>query len=166
MSSSERRAVLAGLAALALGGCFRPMLREDGAARALRHRIALPQVDGRFDHYLVRSLEDRLGEPVEPVFRLEVVTEFDERGLAIAQDDAVTRISLVAEAAWTLWRKGATEPVIADVAVSQSGYSATGSLFATRMTRRDIEERLARDLGGRIARAILARADELGEPGG
>ena len=162
MWSSERRAVLAGLGALALGGCFRPMLREDSAARSLRHRVALPEIDGRFDYYLVRSLEDRLGEPVDPEFRLEVVTEFDERGLAIAQDDAVTRISLVAEAAWSLWRKGEAEPLVTDVAVSQSGYSATASLFATRMTRRDIEERLARDLGERIARSIFARADELG----
>lgn len=162
MSSSDRRAVLAGLGVLALGGCFRPMLREDEAARSLRHRIALPQVDGRFGHYLVRSLEDRLGEPMDPDFRLEVATEIDERGLAIAQDDAVTRVSLLASASWSLWRRGVAEPVIVDVAVSQSGYSATGSLFATRVTRRDIEERLARDLGQRIARAILARADELG----
>ena len=162
MWSSERRALLAGLAALALGGCFRPMLREDSDARLLRHRIALPDIDGRFEYYLVRSLEDRLGEPDDPEFRLEVVTKFDERGLAIAQDDAVTRISLVAEASWSLWRRGVAEPLIRDVAISQSGYSATASLFATRMTRRDIEERLARDLGERIARAIFARAGELG----
>ena len=42
----------------------------------------------------------------------------------------------------------------------QSGYNATGSLYATRQVRRDIERRLARDLGERIARVILARADE------
>ena len=161
MSSSERRALLAGLGALALGGCFRPMLREDGAAAALRHRIALPAVDGRFDHHLVESLEDRLGEPVDPAYRLEVVSTLTERGLAIAQDNAVTRVSVLAQAAWTLWRAGAAEPLISDVVYSEAGYNATGSLFATRVTQRDVEERLARDLGERIARAILARAAEL-----
>lgn len=158
---SDRRMVLAGLGAMALGGCFQPMLREESGARSLRHRVAFPQVDRRFDHYLVRSLEDRLGEPVDPDFRLEIATEIDRQGLAIAQDDAVTRISLVARADWRLWRNGIAEPVIQDVAISQSGYSATGSLFAARMTRRDIEERLARDLGERISRSILARAAEL-----
>ena len=162
MWSSERRTLLAGLAVLALGACFRPMLREDAAARSLRHRIALPEVDGRFEHYLVRSLEDRLGTAADPEFRLEVATELTEQGLAVAQDNAVTRISLLAEAEWALWRRGVAEPVLNDTAVSQSGYSATGSLFATRITRRDIEERLARDLGERIARAIFARADEIG----
>lgn len=162
MWSSERRTFLAGLGVLALGGCFRPMLREDTAARGLRHRIALPDVDGRFDHYLVESLEERLGTPSEPAFRLDVATQITERGLAIAQDTAVTRISLLAEAAWTLTPVGAAQPLIRDTAYSQAGYSATGSLFATRMTRRDIEERLARDLGERIARAIMARAEDLG----
>lgn len=164
MSSSERRTVLAGLAGLgvlALGGCFRPMLREDSAARAMRHRIALPPVDGRFDHYLVESLEDRLGEPRAPAFRLDIVTTVTEQGLAIAQDSAVTRISLLAEAAWKLTRLDDAEPLIDDIAVSQAGYNATGSLFATRQTRRDVERRLARDLGERIARLIYARADEL-----
>ena len=161
MSWSRRRALLAGLGALALSGCFRPMLREGAGASALRHRIALPEVDGRFDYYLVESLEDRLGEPVEPAFRLQVVSTLSERGLAVAQDNAVTRVNILAQAAWTLWRAGRAEPLITDVAYSEAGYDATGSLFATRVTRRDVEERLARELGIRIAHAILARANEL-----
>ncbi len=164
MSSSERRTVLAGLAGLgllALGGCFRPMLRADAAARTMRHRIALPSVNGRFDHYLVDSLENRLGEAVDPAFRLAVVTTITEEGLAVAQDNAVTRISLLAKAAWTLTRVGTAEPLIDDITYSQAGYNATGSLFATHQTRLDIERRLARDLGERISRSILARADEL-----
>lgn len=161
MSSSDRRTVLAGLGVLALGGCFRPMLREGGAASDLRHRIALPAVDGRFDHFLVESLEERLGAPVQPSYRLDVVSTIDEQGLAVAQDNAVTRISLVAKASWTLWKTGSTEPALSDVAFTQSGYSATGSLFATRQTRRTVERRMARDLGERIARAILARAADL-----
>ena len=165
MWSSDRRSVIAGLGVglglAALGGCFRPMLAEDDAARAIRHRIALPSVDGRFEHYLVKSLEDRLGAPQDPVFVLNVRPQLRERGLAITQDDAVTRITLQVNAAWSLRRSGETEPLIADVAFSQSGYNATTSLFATRQARLEIERRLARDIGERIARAIFARADEL-----
>lgn len=161
MWSSERRHFLAGLGVLALGGCFRPMLREDSGAMALQHQIALPEIEGRFGYYLARSLEDRLGTPEDPGYRLEVGTELSTHGLAISPDSSVTRISLIATADWSLWRKGAEKPLMTDSVVSQSGYSATTSLFATRMVRRDIEQRLARDLGRRIARAIMARADEL-----
>jgi LPS-assembly lipoprotein len=161
MWSSDRRGVLAGIGVLALAGCFRPMLAENDAARGIRHRIALPPVERRFDHYLAETLEDRLGEPREPAFVLTVVPELTERGIAVTQDDAVTRVTLQVEAAWSLRRTGETAPLIADTAFSQSGYNATTSLFATRQTRLEIERRLARDIGERIARAILARADEL-----
>lgn len=152
---------MAAIGLLALGGCFRPMLAENDAARSVRHRIALPPVDGRFDYYLVESLEDRLGVPQEPAFVLSIVSELTDRGIAVTQDDAVTRLTLRVRSTWSLRRTGATEPLLADVAFSQSGYNATTSLFATRQTRLEIERRLARDIGERIARAILARADEL-----
>lgn len=157
---SDRRGFISAAVLVALGGCFRPMLAESDAAHALRHRIALPRVDDRFGHYLVESLEDRLGAPGETDFILEVVPRIEQRGIAVAQDDAVTRITLLVEAPWSLRRSGAAEPLVADVAFSQSGYNATASLFATRQTRLEIERRLARDIGERIARSILARADE------
>jgi LPS-assembly lipoprotein len=160
MLSSDRRAFLTGAALMFLGGCFRPMLAEDDAARIIRHRIALPRVDSRFDHYLVESLEDRLGSPGETEFVLEIASRLTEQGLAITQDDAVTRITLQVQATWSLRRAGATAPLITDVEFSQSGYNATASLFATRQTRQEIERRLARDIGERIARSIFARADE------
>ena len=65
-----------------------------------------------------------------------------------------TRITLIARAPWSLWRSGAPKPLISDVAVSESGYNATSSLFATRAARLEIERRLARDIGERIARGF------------
>ena len=161
MWSSERRLVLAFMGSAALAGCFRPMLREDSAARGLRNRIALPEVDGRFGYFLHQSLQDRLGKPVAPEFRLEISTKIETQGLAVAEDDAITRLALVATGRWLLWRAGEQEPVLEGSALAQSGYSATGSLFATRIARRDVEERLARDLGERIARSIFAQAGEV-----
>ncbi len=163
MSSFDRRKVLLGLTAmpLALAGCFRPMLAENSAGSDIRHRIAMPEVDGRFEYFLVESLEDRLGKSSEPEFALRVRTNVTERGFGVAQDNAITRITLLATANWSLWRPGANEPLLRDKAVSQSGFNATTSLCATRQTRLDIERRLARDLGERIARVILARANRL-----
>ena len=166
MSWSDRRRVLArlggglalaGLAGLS-SGCFRPMLAEGSAGDALHGRVALPEVGDRFSYYLNRSLAERLGEPGRADYRLEVATEIERERLAITQDDAVTRISLRAVADWALYRAGAAEPVLSERTVSQSGYNSTASLFATREVKLDVERRLARDLGERIARRVLAQA--------
>lgn len=156
--SWSRRAILA-LSTIPLSGCFRPMLAEDAPASKLRGRVALPEIGDRFGYHLTKSLEDRLGKPNDPVWRLAVVTELMERGLAVAQDNSVTRITLTASADWRLVRDG--KDVLRDSVSAQSGYNATSSLFATRQTRRDIERRLARDLGERIARTVLAEAERL-----
>lgn len=164
MSWSDRRGVLAGLAAMALlPGCFRPMLAETGGARGLRGRIDLPPVRGRTGYHLREQLESRLGAPRDPDLRLEVDYELRERGLAIAPGDAVTRITLTATAAWRLRARGREEPILADTVLSEAGYNATGSLYAAQSTRRDVERRLAEDVAERIARGILARADTVRE---
>ncbi len=163
MSWSDRRKVLAHLGGVLLlggflGGCFRPMLAADNPSAALIGRIRLPEFDNRFGFYLNASLRDRLGRVQTEDFRLEVKTRIERGDLAITQDNAVTRISLTAIADWALYPVGDSEPVLRDRAVSQSGYNSTASLFATRAAKLDIERRLARDLGERIARSLLARA--------
>jgi hypothetical protein len=142
-----------------LTGCFRPMLAESSPSMALIGRVSLPEFDDRFGYYLNESLRDRLGRPQTEDFRLEVKTRLESDDLAIAQDNAVTRISLTAIANWALYPKDAAGPAIEGRTVSQSGYNSTASLFATRAAKLDIERRLARDLGERIARSLLARAD-------
>ena len=172
MSWSDRRQVLAHLGGgLLLGGvlpgllsgCLRPMLAKGSPSAALIGRVRLPQFDDRFGFYLNASLRDRLGRAQAEDFRLEVTTRIERSDLAIAQDNAVTRISLTAIADWALYPAGSSEParrepVLQGRAVSQSGYNSTASLFATRAAKLDIERRLARDLGERIARSLLARA--------
>ena len=164
MWSSDRRALLRAGALAAAGlvsGCFRPMLAENAPARALRGLVALPDLDSRFGYYLRQSLEDRLGVPQAPRWRLEVETVLNEDDLAITPDSAITRKSLTARAAYRLVPIGGGAPVLEDEVISQSGYNATGSLYATRVVARDTEERLARDLGFRIARRVLAEAERL-----
>jgi hypothetical protein len=137
------------------------MLAEDSTSAAMIGRIRLPEFDDRFGYYLNDSLRDRLGRPQTTDFRLEVRTRIDRSNLAIAQDNAVTRISLTATADWALYPIDASESLLTDRAVSQSGYNSTASLFATRAAKLDIERRLARDLGERIARSLLARSGDI-----
>lgn len=168
MSLSDRRRLLRGLLAGAgliglLGGCFRPMLAENTKASSIRGRIALPDPDDRLGYHLYQSLEARLGRPGTTDFTLTVGVRTRSRGFAVAQDDSVTRISVRATASWALFADGKAQPVLKSRAVTESGYNATDSLFATRQAEIDVERRLARDLGERISRVILANAQALTE---
>ncbi len=141
------------------------MLAENTASGGLIGRIGYPDFNDRFGYHLNQSLTDRLGRTEARDFQLAVKTRIKRDDLAITQGNAITRISLTATADWALFRNGETEPLISDQVVSQSGYNSTSSLFATREAKRDIERRLARDLGERIARRVLARADTFTQAG-
>lgn len=142
------------------------MLAANSPSADLIGRVSFPEFNGRFGYHLNASLRDRLGRTEVEDFRLEVETEIERSGLAIAQDNAVTRISLTATADWKLFPAQGSEPVMRGRVVSQSGYNSTASLFATRAAKLDIERRLARDLGERIARSVLSRAGGLATAAG
>lgn len=161
MLSSSRRTFLvvifsASVTSIA-SGCFQPMLAGSSGQTALRGRISMPQIEGRFGYFLSKSLEDRLGETQQVDWVLEVQSNVTRRGLAVAQDNSVTRITLLARANWVLRKRSNGAVVLSDTVTSQSGFNATTSLFATRQTEQDIERRLARDIGERISRRIYAQ---------
>jgi hypothetical protein len=151
--------VLLALAAGLVSGCFRPMLAEDSAASALRGKIVLPPIDGRLGYHLHQRLEDRLGTARDADYRLQVALTTRDTGLAIAQDNTVTRRTVTAVAVWTLRARGVGAPVLRGQEVVESGYNATASLYATRTVERDIEERLAQEIAERISRRIQAQAE-------
>lgn len=165
MLSSDRRSLLSfGLVLVgttALGGCFRPMLADGSHQTELRGRVALPEIDGRFGYFLSKSLEDQLGETTQVDWVLEANSKITRRGLAVAQNNAVTRITLLAQTDWVLRKRSTGAVVLSDTTTSQSGFNATTSLFASRQTEQDVERRLARDTGERISRRIYAQVGAL-----
>lgn len=164
MSLSDRRAFLSVLmmgTGLTMSGCFRPMLAAGGSASSLLGKVSLPAIDGRFGYFLSKSLEDRLGAPAETAWTLSVSHRIQRSDLAVSSDNSVTRITLTAIANWTLRQRSNGAVVLSDQVVVRSGYNATTSLFATRQAKQDIERRLARDIGERIARRIQANAEDL-----
>ncbi|TYO88870.1 LPS-assembly lipoprotein [Oceanicella actignis] len=158
MSCSERRRLCAALlAAATLGACgFAPMNRAgSGPARALG-AIALDVPTDRLGFALREALERRLGRaaPDAPL-RLTAELSFSSSGLAITDDNSITRYVLRGRSRYILTGGEDFAPVSGFVE-AVTAYSATGSLFATRAAERDAQERLARELGERIADRVLA----------
>ena len=161
MSSSDRRTLLAGVsvgfAALVSGCGFEPIHGEGGVASNLTGKVALGPVVGRIGYYMRQSLERSLGDagPSAP-FVLEVTTAVEEEGLAITRTNDVTRFNYRAEAAFALRDRATGKVMLKDKVESFSAYNATASVYATRVNRRDIERRVAIDLGDRIFRRLAA----------
>ncbi|QDL90868.1 hypothetical protein FDP22_03145 [Paroceanicella profunda] len=162
----SRRGLLLGL--LALGGCgFRPMYGEGSPARALQGRIAVGDVTrgetpDRMTYAYRDHLRRRLGAPEgAPRYRLDSRIRVTSTGLAIAEDNATTRYNLTGVATFTLTVPGTAEPVFSGTVDSYSAYSATGSVYATRIAQRDAERRIAEDLAERVITRIAAQADAL-----
>ncbi|GIX12370.1 MAG: hypothetical protein KatS3mg118_0329 [Paracoccaceae bacterium] len=161
---SRRGAVLAALAAAGCG--FRPLHGRDGAARTLAGRIAIGSVSrGPLPDRMVFHLRDalirQLGVAHQPAWRLDLAISLTEKGLAITPDNAITRYSLTASADWKLHDIASGAVILQGRAESYSAYSATATVYATRIAARDAERRLAEDLAQRVVTQILARADAL-----
>lgn len=153
----SRKAFLAalGAAALALSGCGFQPVHGRGGGDALDGRVVFDTPSGRIGHALRGALERRLGlAGAGADWRLETVIEWEREGLAITSDSAITRYVLRGEAPWVLTGPG--DARFAGRARSMSAYSADGSLFASRAAARDAQERVAADLGERIATQAAA----------
>lgn len=137
------------------------MLAKDSPSGRLQGRVLLPDADDRTGFFLRQNLLQRFGEPVAAEFRLEVDTLIEERGLAIAEDNSITRISLRATAAFRLVRMANNETILEGAVASESAYNSTSALYATRQLDQDVRRRLANDLGERISRRIFGAADRI-----
>jgi LPS-assembly lipoprotein len=157
MSWSDRRAVLLG--ALALGGCgFTPVYGPGGAAEGLRGRIAFDAPFDREGFDLVRQLENRLGVPSAPRWRLSASIRMEEERIAVTSQGVANRFQILGRVDYAL-REIATDATVTSGSVdSFVSYSATRTAVATRAAQRDAEARLMVILADRIADDLLTTA--------
>ncbi len=161
MSSFSRRAIL--FAPLALAACgFTPIYGRGSAAEALNGKIALGLVDDRLSFEFYEQLENRLGRAVSPVFQLDIALNVDSKGLAITQDNAITRYNLTGLASFSLIHIERGEVVLQDNLRAFTAYSATANAYATFISERDAKRRLAVSLADQIATRIASSAESLG----
>ena len=158
MSSYSRRFVL--LAPLALAACgFTPIYGRGSAAEALQGKIALGDVDSRLTFEFNEQLENRLGRAEAPLFRLDVDLNVTSKGLAITQDNAITRYNLTGVTTFSLVRLADGAVVLQDRLRAFTAYSATASAYATFVSERDPKRRLAVSLADQIATRIASSAE-------
>ena len=158
--SWPRRAVLLALPALAACG-FTPVMAPGGAAGRLQNAVLVADPADRDAYLIVRRLEERLGRPGDPRYRLDTDITFVEERMAVTATNIATRFNVVGKVIWRL-RDATTDAVLAEGRVdSFTGYSATGSTVATLAASRDARARLSTILADQLVTRLYAAAPTL-----
>jgi len=156
MSSSDRRAVLAGLGALALaGGCgFRPAYAPGGAGRSLQGQVRAADPVSRADFQFLTAFEDRLGRPAAPRFELAYRIAVDRTDAGRIQGQGATRVLLAGRLDYDLTESGRS---LAQGRVSaETAFSTTATQLAAQTAAEDAELRLMRMLADGLIDRLLA----------
>jgi LPS-assembly lipoprotein len=164
---SQRRLITGlavGLAALALGGCIRP-LYGSAAVGGTGVQESLAAID-------VKTIRDRIGH----YLRNELVFDLDGSGRAPAKlydlnvsvteslDVTVTDFStgradsatLVATAQYTLTERGTNKEIFSSQAVARAAYDRSAQRFANLRAARNAQERVAKSLSNLIRNRLAA----------
>lgn len=156
---SKRAFLLSSLAALAACG-FTPAYGPRGAAGKLQNSIEVNAPTDRNAYLLVQALEDRLGRPGTPRYRLETDFSVDRERMAVTADNVATRQNLIGRVVYRL--RDADGTLLTQGRVDALGaYSSTDSTIATSAARDDAYARLARMLADRIVTRLIAAASDL-----
>lgn len=161
MSSSDRRKFLTGLAALPLVACgFEPAYAPGGPAFDLLDRVTVDDPSDKDDFDLVERLEERLGRPASPRFRLSYKVDTEVKTQAITPESVISRYQLLGTVTYQL-HDSATETVLSAGDVSSfTSYSAVGTSVATAAGEADARTRLMRLLADKIVTELVATSGE------
>ncbi|MBV1705534.1 MAG: hypothetical protein KGI57_03120 [Hyphomicrobiales bacterium] len=163
--SAARRvaaAAFCALAALALGGCFRPLYAgAAGASVADELRaIDVKPVQGRLGHYVVDDLAlelDGTGEPAAAKYSLEVTLKESQRTpTADSVTGRATSATTVVVATYRLLQPGVEAPLVAGRAIETADYDLFAQRFANLRAQRDAEIRAARSIAGQVSTRLAA----------
>jgi LPS-assembly lipoprotein len=165
MSWSERRKVLTLLAAAPLAACgFTPALAPGAPATALLGRIRADDPSDDITGAFVTRLEERLGRPADPGWRLAyTLTAFESRG-ALEPGLGETRAQITGILAWQLYPIGADTQVARGNLREFTGFSRTSSPLARRSATEDARDRLGRILADALAAELIATAGDWAGP--
>ena len=154
-SLSRRWFLLGGFALSACG--FTPVHGPDGTARKLRGRIAIAAPADEEGFALVRRLEDRLGEPINPDLMLTADILINEESLGFLPDGELSRFSVEGKVDWAIADASGNQ-IASGSEQSFTSYSATSTTVATAFAERDARRRLMIILADRISADLQSRS--------
>lgn len=154
----KRRTLL--LAPLALAACgFTPVYGPGGTASGLRGKVKVAAPATIDAYQLVQHLEERLGQPEQPIYSLSLTLKSGAQGQAITAANETTRYSLVGKVDYVLRHRESGEIAASGTVENFTGYSATGSTVETLTAERDARVRLMVILADQITTRLYATAD-------
>ena len=155
---SWRDLFLAAAASVALVGCgFQPIaattsVDRDTARLPLRTinlAIDIDRDERRFEYLLRQAFDQSVIIDRSAANALVIDVDVDQEGLAIQQNDSVTRFNLTATANYSIV-DGDGKELLDGATVSITALNTTASQFSTSVSQRDALRRLATDLSNRI----------------
>jgi LPS-assembly lipoprotein len=156
MWCSRRQFVL--WSAVFLSGCgFRPLYGQRSAGNSVPSqfsRIEVSRIEGRAGNHLSNYLIDQFsarGGNNKKEYRLDIALNESKYGLAIREDESVTRFNLHLVGSVRLTRLQDQKILFEESVRTISAYNVVQSEFATLSAERDAEDRAARDMGREIS---------------
>ena len=162
MSSSDRRQFLTLLLGLPLVGCgFTPAYAPGAPATALRGRVEADAPVNRDGFTFVARIEDRLGRPDAPRYRLSYAISTQRADLAVTTAGSILRYEISGQVTWSLIAIGSGAVVTGGTAQSFTGSAATRATIAAQAAEDDARQRLMQILADQVATRLIAEAGKL-----
>ncbi len=138
-------------AALLLGACgFKPLYWDKGVYSHVSPEMAaigIEPISGRTGQILRNHLLDGItpkGVPLKPKYLLKVKLSVSTTGLAIEQDDSITRSNYILKATYFLKKPGSSEIIHSGHTRSIASYNVVESDFANLNAQKNAQKRTAR----------------------
>ncbi|MEM8630722.1 MAG: hypothetical protein AAGF74_05770 [Pseudomonadota bacterium] len=159
--AASRRNVILGLATTPLLACgFTPSLAPGGSADALRNQVLLDEPRDPEEFVLFSALEDRLGQPVNPVYALSYLLNVRETNAGITPDNVITRGVLTGRAEFLLTDRATGLTLTAGEVTTFTSYGTTGTTAETTFARDDAFRRLTQILADELIARLLASSPD------
>jgi len=160
------RVLMMAVLAMGLSACgFRPLYAERGPGGANRvGAVEVAPIPDRMGWQVRNELIRSLGgtEPADAAYRLDVTLAARTEGLAIQNDDAVTRYNYRLTVAYVLTEKATGKVLLDERTRAIASYNVVDSPYATTVAERDAEERTARQAAELIALRLATWFDDQG----
>ncbi len=161
---SERRRIagigVSALLALAVGGCgFQPVYKGGarGATVPQMAAISVAPIDDRTGQLVRNHLLDLLtprGAPARPLYRLEVKLRETKDGLALEQDESVTRFNLTLHATFEMNELRSDRTLLSGSTRAIAAYNVVRSDYANLIAERDARARSSQEVAQEIKTRI------------